>query len=336
MAGNTFGKIFRLTTFGESHGPAVGGIIDGMPPRVSVDAGAVAVMMARRRPGASALSTQRNESDEVEILSGMADGLTLGTPIGFIIRNRDYRPTDYREMETAYRPGHADLTYDLKYGIRDHRGGGRASARETAARVFAGAMALEALRPAQISVTAKIVRIGELTSPSETQIAEAIAEAKADNDTLGGIVECKICGIPSGLGEPVFDKLQARLAAAMMSIPAAKGFDYGTGFDGCARRGSELADTITEGPRMPLNIAGGILGGISTGEPITMRVAFKPISTMARPMSTITPDGKPTVLTPRGRHDVTALLRALPVVEAMAAMTILDLFLEQNATFLKK
>lgn len=336
MAGNTFGKIFRLTTFGESHGPAVGGIIDGMPPRISVDAGAVAAMMARRRPGASPLSTQRNESDEVEILSGMADGLTLGTPIGFIIRNRDYRAADYREMETAYRPGHADLTYNLKYGIRDHRGGGRASARETAARVFAGAMALEALRPSGISVTAKIVRIGELNDPSEAQIAEAIAAAKADNDTLGGIVECKVCGTPSGLGEPVFDKLQARLGAAMMSIPAVKGFDYGIGFDGCALRGSELADTITVGPRMPLNIAGGILGGISTGEPITMRVAFKPISTMARPMSTITPDGKPTVLTPRGRHDVTALLRALPVVEAMTAMTILDLILEQNATFLKK
>ena len=328
---NTFGNIFRLTTFGESHGPVTGGVIDGMPAGIRIDMNALETMMARRRPGSSANVSARREADRPEFLSGMLDGVTTGTPIAFTIANTDARSADYDALANTYRPCHADYTYQMKYGIRDYRGGGRASARETAARVVSGALAKQVLTGYGISVDAYILQIGRVAEKSAEVTADMAAEmelARAEGDTLGGIVGCTITGCPAGLGEPMYAKLQAMLAGAMMSINAAKGFDYGSGFAGASLRGSELIDNFIPATNGTIttqtNHSGGIQGGISNGQPIYFRVVFKPVATMMRPMQTVDTDGRPVTLQPRGRHDVCVVPRAVAGVEAMAAMTILD------------
>lgn len=350
---NTFGNIFRLTTFGESHGSAIGGVIDGMPAGMPVDMNYVQTQLNRRRPGQSDLVTPRKEPDTVEVLSGIFEGRTTGTPIGFIIRNSNTRSEDYSEMRNIFRPSHADYTYYAKYGIRDHRGGGRSSARETATRIVAGAFAAQALTAQGIKVWAYTSRVGDIAmpvqwnevsssdvdnsavrcphAPTTAAMERLIREVKADGDTVGGIVTGVIEGCPAGIGDPVAGKLHASLAAAMLSINAAKGFEYGMGFDGCCRRGSDMADiftTRTDGTIATLtNNSGGIQGGISNGMPIVFRVAFKPVATLLRPIATIDNTGAAVTLKARGRHDPCVLPRAVPVVEAMAAMTLFDAML---------
>lgn len=326
---NTFGKLLTLTTYGESHGPAIGGVLCGMPAGVTVDRPLLDSWMAARRPGQSALTTARREEDTVEILSGVLHGVTTGTPIGLLIRNTDQHSSDYGELEHTYRPGHADYTYQAKYGIRDWRGGGRASARETAVRVAAGAIAYGWLRTLGVTIEARRL------SPTDEQIKAA----RADGDSIGGIVECVATGVPAGWGEPVFGKLQATLAAAMMSIPAAKGFEYGMGFAGADRRGSEVIDSWVPDPADPrgmrtaANNSGGIQGGISNGEPIVMRVAFKPTATLLRDVETCNDRGEAVTLHARGRHDPCVAVRAVPVVAAMAALTLADAALLSRAQF---
>ncbi len=355
---NTFGHIFRLTTFGESHGEAIGGIIDGMPSGIKIDAGFIQDQLDRRRPGQSSIVTQRKESDKIEILSGVFNGTTLGTPIGFIIRNCDQHSNDYSELKHVYRPGHADYTYDAKYGIRDYRGGGRASARETASRVAGGAFAKLALKQLGINVIAYTSSIGKISLPDDynscdiTQIEtnpvrcpdediakkmiDLIEDCRRSYDSVGGTVTCIVTGCPPGLGEPVFDRLQARLSAAMMSINAAKGFEYGAGFKIAEQRGSEVVDnfvTDKDGSILTTtNFSGGIQGGISNGMPINMRIAFKPTATIMRKLETINDRGLPTVLKAKGRHDPCIVPRAVPVVEAMAAMVIFDAILENRSS----
>lgn len=350
---NSFGEIFRLTTFGESHGPAVGGIIDGMPPGIAVDTDMIQRQLDRRRPGQSDIVTARNESDKVELLSGLFEGVSTGTPIGFMVRNADHNSSDYNELRHAFRPSHADYTYTAKYGIRDHRGGGRSSARETLARVVGGALAMQVLEPAGISVHAYTSQVGDIIldkSPEDldmslidsnavrcpdaetaSRMTDLIHEVKKQGDTIGGVITGIITGCPPGLGEPVFDKLHARLGAAMLSINAVKGFDYGMGFEGVGRRGSEMADSfISDGGgniTTRTNHSGGIQGGISNGQPICFRVAFKPVATLLQDIESVDDHGKPIILHARGRHDPCVLPRAVPVVEAMAAMVILDMFL---------
>lgn len=328
---NSFGNIFRLTTFGESHGKAIGGIIDGMPAGLAVDVDEIRRQLDRRRPAQNAIDSQRRESDRVEILSGVFEGYTLGTPIGFIIPNVDYRSADYEAVKHIYRPSHADFTYDMKYGRRDHRGGGRASARETACRVVGGAFARQALSTMNISVHSRALSVGSINVSSEADLAEAysaIEAARKVGDTLGGVVECVVKGVPAGVGEPVFGKLQSLLAAAMMSIPTAKGFEYGMGFEGSAKRGSEVIDNFVcdgnGGITTSSNFSGGIQGGISNGNDIVMRVAFKPIATLMKPVETIDDEGRATIFEMKGRHDSCVVFRAMPVVEAMAAMTVFD------------
>lgn len=347
---NTFGSIFRFTSFGESHGPAIGGVIDGMPAGVRIDLGEVSRQLDRRRPGQSAITTARRESDELEILSGLFNGVTTGAPVGFIIRNQDHRPADYDQLSEAFRPSHADYTYTAKYGLRDYRGGGRASARETACRVVAGAFAMQALREMGVSVMAYTSQVGDIVLDKDytlldlsltgsnavrcpdpeaaARMERLIMDVKADGDTVGGVVTCVIKGVPAGLGDPVASKLSASLAAAMMSINAAKGFEYGMGFEGAARRGSEMADLFSASPDSPFstvtNHSGGIQGGISNGQDIYMRVAFKPVATLPRPCQSVDQEGRPVILKPKGRHDPCVVPRAVPVVEAMAAMVILD------------
>ena len=323
----TFGSIYRLTSFGESHGPAIGGVVDGMPAGVRIDLEAVQRELDRRRPGQSDITTSRNEADKVEILSGIFEGVTTGTPIGFIIRNNDPRSRDYSEVEHVFRPGHADYTYTAKYGVRDYRGGGRSSARETAVRVVAGALARQVLALHGIKVEAWVHSVGD--SDAE-HMEETILKAKHDLDSIGGIVAGRITGVPAGLGEPVFGKLSAQLAYAMMSINAAKGFEYGLGFEHARLRGSQTVDEfITEqgAVRAPLNYSGGIQGGISNGEPITFKVAFKPVASIGQPLRTVDDEGNPVTLTLNGRHDPCVVPRAVPVVEAMACMVILDAML---------
>ena len=353
---NTFGEIFRLTTFGESHGPAIGGVIDGMPAGISIDLGVVQHELDRRRPGQSALTTPRKESDRVEILSGLFEGKTTGTPIGFIIRNENQHSADYDNLRDVFRPSHADYTYYNKYGIRDHRGGGRASARETAARCVAGAFAKIALQAYGIDVKAYTSQVGGIALPgtykdydlnaiesnavrcpdaaTAEKMADLIKSVKAEGDTIGGIITGVITGVPVGLGEPVFGKLHAALGAAMLSINAAKGFDYGSGFEGVTQRGSEQNDlfvTDNEGHVHTLtNNSGGIQGGISNGEDIYFRVAFKPVATLLREQATIDKEGHAATVKARGRHDACVLPRAVPVVESMAAMTVLDYLLLAN------
>lgn len=329
---NTFGTLFRLTTFGESHGPAIGGVVDGMPAGIAIDTDFVRSEMARRRPGQSDLTSQRHEEDEVEFLSGLFEGRTTGTPIGFIIRNHDARPEDYEALRDVYRPSHADYTYDVKYGHRDHRGGGRASARETAVRVVAGALAKMALREKGIYVSATLTQVGGETVPDRMEAL--IQSVRAEGDSIGGIVGCTIEGCPAGLGEPVYGKLQAMLGAAMLSINACHGFDYGSGFEGVAQKGSEQNDLFTTDDEGHIttrtNHSGGIQGGISNGQPIYFRALFKPTATIMQPQQTIDRKGNERVLEMKGRHDPCVAVRAVPVVEAMAAMTILDAWLICN------
>lgn len=341
---NTFGHIFRLTTFGESHGTAIGGVIDGMPAGLAIITEEIDLEMERRRPGASALTSQRRESDRVHLLSGIFEGTSTGTPIAFTIDNTDARPQDYDRFRDVLRTGHADATYIYKYGIRDHRGGGRASARATAAVVAAGAIARQFIGLSGISVHAYASQIGKIAiqrdyreldlsdvyaSPlrcPDNEIAKAMRqvldEVAGQGDTVGGIVSCIVRGCPPGLGEPLFGKLQAMLAAAMMSINAAKGFEYGDGFAAAAQRGSELYSAPDAA-----NHAGGICGGISNGSDIVMRVAFKPIATLMRPVLAERTDGTVAEFHATGRHDVCAIPRAVAVVEAMACLTLADALL---------
>ena len=356
---NTTGSIYRLTTYGESHGVAMGGVIDGVPAGIELDMEAIDAFLARRRPGQSALQSTRREDDAVEFLSGVFEGRTTGTPIGFIIRNKDAHSSDYESMRNIYRPSHADYTYAAKYGHRDHRGGGRASARETVTRCVAGAIALQILQQMGVNITAYTSQIGHIALANDyktynlsvrnnnrvccpdaetAQLMETlIEEVKADGDSIGGIVTCVISGVPAGWGEPIYDKLHADLGKAMLGINAAKGFEYGMGFAGAAMRGSQAIDEIEVsngriGTRT--NHSGGIQGGISNGEDIYFRVAFKPTPTLLRPVTTITCDGKPTTLMAHGRHDPCVVPRAIPVVEAMAAMVLLDHYLRNKVLYL--
>ena len=355
---NTFGQIFRLTTFGESHGEAIGGVVDGMPAGIAIDIDFIQQELNRRRPGQSNITTSRNEADEVEILSGIFEGKTTGAPIGFMVRNTNQHSSDYEQMRNTFRPSHADYTYYYKYGVRDHRGGGRSSARITISRCVAGALAKLALRQLGISITAYTSQVGSIAldrdyrqydlSLTESNIVRCpdpqkaadmirlIEQVKAEGDTIGGTITCVIKGCPPGLGDPEFSKLHATLGAAMLSINAVKGFEYGEGFNGLTMRGSEQNDSFVGGNdnvshlkdvKTATNHSGGIQGGISNGQDIYFRVAFKPVATLLRPQQTIDIDGKETTLTARGRHDPCVLPRAVPVVEAMAAMTIFDAYL---------
>ena len=355
--GNIHGHSFRITTFGESHGPALGVVIDGCPPRVPFDAAFLRSELDRRRPGQSALTTQRKEADAPEVLSGVSpDGLTLGSPIAIVIRNGDQRPQAYAEMKAAYRPSHADYTYEARFGLRDWRGGGRASARETVGRVAAGAVARQVLAAVGIEVVAWVQRVGEVDAGrvDETSVSRDIVDvaavrcpnvsaaskmeadildARRSGDTLGGVIQCVARGVPPGLGSPVFDKLEADLAKAMLSLPAAKGFESGSGYAGTRLRGSTHNDAFVPGaagvPATATNRSGGIQGGISNGMPITFTVAFKPVATIFQPQDTVDRHNQAVVLTPRGRHDPCVLPRAVPMVEAMACLVLVDHWLER-------
>ena len=346
---NTYGNIFTLTSFGESHGEAVGGVVDGMPAGIDIDLDFIQSELDRRRPGQSAITTSRKEADKVELLSGVFEGKSTGCPIGFVVRNTNQHSQDYENMRNVFRPSHADYTYTTKYGERDHRGGGRSSARITISRCVAGALAKLALRQIGVIVTAYTSQVGDISidpdyrhhdfSKIETtavrcpdleaaaKMEKLIAEVKGQGDTIGGIITCVIKGCPVGLGEPEFGKLHAALGSAMLGINAVKGFEYGAGFACVNRRGSELNDVFTEGFHTATNNSGGIQGGISNGEDIYFRVAFKPVATLLMEQQTVDKDGNPTTLTARGRHDPCVLPRAVPIVEAMAAMTILDYYL---------
>lgn len=350
---NTFGRIYTFTTFGESHGKAVGGIIDGMPAGIAVDLDFIQSELRRRRPGQSALTTARQEADQVEILSGTFEGYTTGTPIAFVVHNSDQHSSDYDALRSLFRPSHADYTYQQKYGIRDHRGGGRTSARVTISRVVAGAFAKLALRQLGITVQAYTSQVGNIALDADytrydlsltegnavrcpdmevAQRMEAlIREVKAEGDTIGGTISCVIKGCPVGLGEPEFGKLHQALGSAMLSINAVKGFEYGMGFRGLEQRGSQQNDIPYLGAdgqvHMRTNNSGGIQGGISNGEDIYFRVAFKPIATLLRQQTTVDMQGNSTTYTAKGRHDPCVLPRAVPIVEAMAAATILDYYL---------
>lgn len=345
MPGNAIGLLFRLTTFGESHGAGIGGVLDGCPAGLPLDVAAVQQELDRRRPGSTTLGTARNEADRVEFLSGLFDGLTLGTPIAFLVRNADARSTDYDALKDVYRPGHADKTWQEKYGIRDHRGGGRSSARETTARVVGGAIARQLLASAGVQVNAYVSQVGEVRSTrsytdldltsvgdndvrtADQEVAERmialIQQVRGEGDSIGGRITCVVRGTPIGLGEPVFDKLHADLGKAMLSINAVKGFAIGNGFDSIALRGSENNDAITPtGNRT--NRSGGIQGGISNGEDIVFDVAFKPVSTIAKAQDTIDRSGAPVVLEAQGRHDPCVVPRAVPIVEAMTCLVLAD------------
>lgn len=328
---NTFGRNLRLTTFGESHGKAMGGILDGMPGGIKIDMDVILRETARRRPGQNHLVTARNEKDIPELLSGMTDDMvTLGTPIGFIVRNTDQRSGDYGEMAQLYRPNHADFTYDKRYGLHEARGGGRASARETLNWVIGGAIARQLPCMKNISVQANVISIGGVRGTSE-ELALVVEEAMKRGDSVGGVVECVIEGVPAGIGNPVFGKLHARLAQAMMSINAAKGFEYGDGFAAASMYGTEHADIFTseDGNIKTLtNHSGGVQGGISNGMPITFRVAFKPTPTLLRDIETVDKEGNARILKGKGRHDPCVALRAVPVVEAMAVLVIADELLD--------
>ncbi|MEP6821480.1 MAG: chorismate synthase [Chthoniobacterales bacterium] len=356
--GNTFGQLFRIMTWGESHGGGVGVVIDGCPPRIALSAADIQVELDRRRPGQSSIVTQRKEADRCEILSGVFEGQTLGTPISIVVRNEDARPEAYEAMAEIFRPSHADFTYEAKYGIRNWQGGGRASARETIGRVAAGVVAqkiLATLHPGFEAMTyvtrvhdvAANVNTGTVTrerieanpvrcpdSVSAEKMVKAIEQARADGDSLGGIIECVLRGVPAGLGEPVFDKLEADLAKAMLSLPATKGFEIGSGFAATRMRGSEHNDPfeMRDGRvRTKSNRSGGVQGGISNGEEIVFRVAFKPTATIAREQETVTAAGEATTIAARGRHDPCVLPRAVPMVEAMALLVLCDHLLRQRA-----
>mgnify|MGYP001598976746 FL=1 len=347
MAGNTFGNFFKLTTFGESHGEAIGGVIDGCPAGVCIDLDAIENQMMRRRPGQSSIVTQRKEPDTVRFLSGIFEGITTGTPIGFIIENTNQKSLDYAHIKDSYRPSHADFTFDKKYGHRDYRGGGRSSARETASRVAAGAIAKQLLTG--ITVNAYVSSVGdiflekpyqaldfkkteqnEVRCPDEetaSKMITKIKELKKQGDTIGGTVTCVIQNVPVGLGEPVFDKLHAQLGKAMLSINAVKGFEFGSGFCGARMKGSEHNDLFNEDGTTQSNLSGGIQGGISNGMDIYFRVAFKPVATIMKKQQTINHRGEKVEMQGKGRHDPCVVPRAVPIVEAMAALTIADFWL---------
>ncbi|NER13411.1 chorismate synthase [Leptobacterium flavescens] len=344
MAGNSFGKLFKLTTFGESHGKAIGGIIDGCPAGLQLDLDAVQQDLDRRKPGQSAIVTQRKESDTVQFLSGIFEGKTTGTPIGFIIHNEDQKSKDYSHIENSYRPSHADYVYDQKYGFRDYRGGGRSSARETASRVVAGAIAKQLLNT--IEIKAYVSAVGEISLDKDhneidlqniesnivrcpdtgtaAKMEQYIKEIRKQGDTVGGVVSCVIKNVPIGLGEPVFDKLHAELGKAMLSINAVKGFEYGSGFEGAAMKGSEHNDLYNADGTTKTNYSGGIQGGISNGMDIYFNVAFKPVATLIQEQTTINKEGEYVQMQGKGRHDPCVVPRAVPIVEAMAALVLAD------------
>jgi chorismate synthase len=344
MAGNTYGTIFKLSTFGESHGKVIGGVIDGCPAGIELDLNAIQHDLNRRKPGQSAIVTQRKEPDEVEFFSGIFDGKTTGTPIGFAIHNTNQKSKDYSHIKDSYRPSHADYVYDEKYGIRDYRGGGRSSARETASRVVAGAIAKQFLNP--FSINAYVSAVGKIkleANPSKVDLSEIennpvrcpdpikalemeeyIKQIRKEGDTIGGIVTCVIKNIPVGLGEPVFDKLHAELGKAMLSINAVKGFEYGSGFNGTTMKGSEHNDLFNTDGSTKTNKSGGIQGGITNGMDIYFNVAFKPVATIMQKQETINSKGDSVEMQGKGRHDPCVVPRAVPIVEAMAALVLAD------------
>lgn len=356
MSGNSFGRRFVVTTFGESHGPALGVVIDGVPPGLLLDVPALRADLDRRRPGQSTLTTPRTEADAPEVLSGLFEGRTLGTPIAILFRNTDARSESYNQLKDVYRPSHADYTWEARFGWRDWRGGGRASARETVGRVAAGAVARQVLAGAGIEVVGWVQRVADIDAgpvdsdrvgreqveanavrcPAPEPAARmeaAIRAARAEGDTLGGVVRCVARGVPAGLGGPVFDKLEADLAKAMLSLPAAKGFESGSGYAGTFARGGEHNDPFVPGPGgRPLtssNRSGGVQGGISIGMPVELSVAFKPVATIFKPQQTVTRTGEPVVLEPKGRHDPCVLPRAVALVEAMTCLVLVDHWLER-------
>jgi chorismate synthase len=354
---STFGQLFRIATWGESHGAAVGVVVDGCPPRIPISATEIQAELDRRRPGQSHITTQRGESDTVEILSGIHDGVTLGTPIGLLVRNADARSGDYQEMRTTFRPSHADFTYQAKYGLRAVAGGGRASARETIGRVASGAIARKLLATlAKVEIVAYVKQVQDLSAQVDSarvtrkdvdanivrcpdpsvanKMIEIIDQARMAGDSLGGVVEAVARGVPAGLGEPVFDKLHADLAKALLSIPACKGFEIGSGFAGTHMRGSQHNDVFYSDNgliRTRTNNSGGVQGGISNGEDIVVRAAFKPVATILLEQDTVDNEGRPTKLLPKGRHDPCVLPRAVSIVEAMMALVLADHFLRQKA-----
>ena len=358
--GNTFGKLFSISTWGESHGPAIGVVVDGCPSRLPLSVEEIQAELDRRRPGQSDIVTPRKEEDRVEILSGLFEGMTTGTPISMLVRNADQRPGAYDEMRDKFRPSHADFTYQTKYGIRDHRGGGRSSARETIGRVAAGANAKKVLTlGAGIEIRAFITQIHDLVVPAEAltefptlaqveatpircphpetaaAMIERIKAVRSEGDSVGGVIECRIRNVPAGLGEPVFDRLEADLAKAMLSLPATKGFEIGSGFAGARQRGSEHNDLFENRDgqiRTATNRSGGVQGGISNGEEIVFRVAFKPTATILRPQATVDTTGVATELMGRGRHDACVVPRAVPIVEAMAALVLVDHWMTAGST----
>jgi len=349
MAGNSIGTLFQLTTFGESHGEALGGIIEGCPSGVVIDFDFIQKELKRRKPGQSKIVTQRKEADEVEFYSGIFEGKTTGTPIGFVVKNTNQKSKDYDHIKDVYRPSHADFTYDEKYGERDYRGGGRSSARETVCRVVAGAIAKLFLT--DIKITAYTSGVGEIQLTEENPIdfteiennvvrcpnanlaskmESLITSVKKEGDSLGGIISCVIENVPTGLGEPVFDKLHANLGKAMLSINAVKGFEYGSGFEGSKMRGSEHNDAFTSAKKTTTNYSGGIQGGISNGMPIYFKVAFKPVATLIQKQTTINNKGETVEMQGKGRHDPCVVPRAVPIIEAMAALVLADFILLQR------
>lgn len=352
MAGSSFGTLFKLTTFGESHGTAIGGIIDGVPANFPLDIPAIQNELDRRKPGQSSLVTQRKESDTVQFLSGIFEGKTLGSPIGFIILNENQNEADYAHLKDTFRPSHADFTFEKKYGIRDYRGGGRSSARETASRVVAGALAKQILNSIGIKFSTFVDQVGDIRFHSDKFFAlkeiesnlvrcpdknvaekmeKLIREVRKEGDTIGGVISCVIQGVPAGLGEPVFDKLPAELGKAMLSINAVKAFEIGSGMESIAMRGSQHNDLFNEDGTTQTNYSGGIQGGISNGMPIHFRVAFKPVATIMQTQESINTQGDKIELEGKGRHDACVVPRAVPIVEAMAALVILDFYLRNKS-----
>jgi chorismate synthase len=352
MAGNTFGRIFRLTTFGESHGEAIGGVLDGVPSNFELDLAEIQRELDRRKPGQSKIVSQRKESDTVQFLSGIFEGKTTGAPIGFMIVNENQKSQDYEHLKDAYRPSHADFVYDKKYGHRDHRGGGRSSARETACRVVGGAIAQQFLKSMGIQIYAYVDQVGDVRIPSDyilnpdniednmvrcpheetAQLMEnLIMEVRKAGDTIGGIVRCVANGVPIGLGAPVFEKLHAELGKAMLTINAVKGFEIGSGFEAATMRGSQHNDVILANGATATNFSGGIQGGISNGQAIEFRVAFKPVATLMQDQASIDKAGNEIVLEGKGRHDACVVPRAVPIVEAMCALVLLDYVLLEKA-----
>lgn len=355
MSGSSFGSIFKLSSFGESHGLAVGGVIEGVPPGIELDFEAIQNELDRRKPGQSAIVTQRKESDTVVFQSGIFEGKTTGTPIGFYIENENQKSNDYGHLQDAFRPSHADFTYEKKYGIRDYRGGGRSSARETVSRVVAGAIAKQILSKIGVRFSTYVDQVGAVRFQSDLffeqnqiesnpvrcpdqntahEMENLIRDVRKAGDTIGGAVRCIIEGAPIGLGEPVFDKLHAELGKAMLSINAVKGFELGSGFDSITKRGSELNDLFNSDGTTKTNHSGGIQGGISNGMPITFRVAFKPVATIMQPQESINREGEKVEVQGKGRHDPCVVPRAVPIVEAMAAMVILDFYLRNKSIHL--